>query len=75
MNQSQAERKLTKLREDSLGYCPLIKSGCRKDCAAYSEGSISKLPYQRPDEEEECWRIYPPRCESPIVSGVIIVES
>ena len=72
MNQIEAERELEILREKSLGYCPLIKDDCRKDCAAYFEGSVAKNPYKSNDEYE--WRVYPPYCSSPVVTGEIEVS-
>ena len=67
MNRISAEKKLMKLREKCLGYCPLIKDDCNKDCVSYSEGSVSKLPFPKPDEEES-WCVYPPNCISPIIN-------
>jgi len=75
MNKNEAERELAKVKREyelNLGYCPLIQNTCRKDCMAYFEGSIQKFPHHH---EGDWWKIISPRCESPIVTGVIVVET
>jgi len=71
MNLTQAEEKLSELQKELLKHlCPLTKDLCRKDCMSYYEGDTRADSY-----EQDEWRVISPRCESPIVTGVIVVET
>ena len=70
--EKEAQETLRKARLESLGWCPVIKEGCKgyltkpKPCICYCEGRISE-----PDEDSTRWRVHYPYCDHVLISGVI----
>jgi len=43
MTEEEAKAKLQGFQNDPLGFCPLIKDTCRKDCVFYVEPNMRGL--------------------------------
>ena len=69
-NEEAAQNALIKFQAESLGWCPIIRETCRKDCVCYYEGRV----YFNLDTLKDTWRIYIPSCQNVMISGVINVE-
>lgn len=72
-NEEDARTRLEVLETDLKTYrshifCPLTKDRCRVDCAALLEPRLHK-------NMQDLWTVYPSRCESPLVTGVLSVEN
>ena len=73
-----AEKALDAERIKSLGWCPVIKEPCKKNCTCYYEGDIHHQPpkrYPGSDPTKEYWFVQFPGCTNVLISGVITVES
>lgn len=49
--------------------CPVFKTQCLEErCHSFFKGSVIRL-------KEDGYKVYPPCCNSPLVTGIIEVES
>lgn len=67
--EKEAQEALDKANKETLGFCPLIKSGCQKNCVCYENGYIL-APDFKPS-----WKLEPPYCSNVLISGVIDVNT
>jgi len=66
--EKEARERLEKLREDTLGYCPLIRTNCYKKCVCYNKGTIQEvIPGKR-------WDVHSPFCDNVLISGNIWIS-
>lgn len=67
MTKEEAEKKLADQKDISLGFCPIIRNLCRKDCISYKQSWINQTS---PDN----YSFYKDLCRSPLISGEISVD-
>ena len=64
MNEEEARLRLAQLQgKQREKFCPWLKEKCREDCASLFRGGIGKRAGE--------WRVSPPRCQSPMVNGLL----
>jgi len=68
-NQAAAIDQVRKLQREYMNkMCPVFRKRCSgTDCTGFYEGGIT--PFQR--EDEKAFKIFPPCCTSPMVTGII----
>lgn len=74
--EEEAQKALNNAREESLGWCPVIKESCHhgqsfiESCVSYYAGDIHHKESQRPPTKEY-WFVHYPGCTNVLVNGEI----
>lgn len=67
--EKEAQEALKEAQGKCLGFCPVARHDCIRDCICYCEGSCRKDPFK------DRYNIHYPYCINPLVWGTIKVES
>lgn len=73
--EKEAQTALKNAREESLGWCPVIKETCARGCICYYKGNIYETSGINKRTDGFNWRVHYPGCTNVLISGVITVES
>ena len=73
MTKDEAEIRLKKHKNMSLGFCPLINDKCKTDCINYCKSNIRKVRYSGniPKTENTIYIFHKESCSSPLITGNI----